>query len=360
MKNLEILTNAELIASLKSLVGDERSVVVAVLKHLSEFDDRRLAAKTGFPSLFDYCVRELRYAQGEAFRRIRAARAAEKFKVLYRLLERGALTLTAVALLEPHLKWDNHRRLIRAAKGLSTREVEAFVASLCPVPAAPPERIRFIAVGPPVLTPPAADLFTALERAPSAPTETPAPSASAETPAPPPTNSPPPPSRRVEFSFTGDEALFRDVERVKELSRHKWPAGRLEDVFAGAIKTLLARIDPDKRERRKERVRRLAAGVRGRGRRIAQAVKDEVWRRDGGRCSYPAPVADEEPAANPAAGMAVCGSRASLEFDHVRPWALGGSNEAWNIRLLCRTHNDLEARRVFGEAAIDGALDRRR
>ncbi|MDD5303690.1 MAG: HNH endonuclease signature motif containing protein [Elusimicrobia bacterium] len=59
-------------------------------------------------------------------------------------------------------------------------------------------------------------------------------------------------------------------------------------------------------------------------------------------------------------GGRVCGARAGLEFDHVRPWALGGSGETGNIRLLCRTRNNLEARRVFGGAAIDAAAARRR
>ncbi|MDE2143014.1 MAG: hypothetical protein KGL74_06225 [Elusimicrobia bacterium] len=44
-------------------------------------DRRRSALNAGFPSLFDYCVRTLRYAQGEAARRIHAARAAAKFQI---------------------------------------------------------------------------------------------------------------------------------------------------------------------------------------------------------------------------------------------------------------------------------------
>jgi 5-methylcytosine-specific restriction endonuclease McrA len=117
-------------------------------------------------------------------------------------------------------------------------------------------------------------------------------------------------------------------------------------VFAGAVKALLEKIDPDRRMRRKERARKLAAGTRGRG--IAQAVKDVVWRRDEGRCVYKIPD-----------GRA-CGARAGLEFDHVHPRALGGPSSAENLRLLCRTHNDLEARRVFGGAVIDAAVARRR
>lgn len=381
---LELLTDDELIISLKALVGDERRIVASVLRHLSEFDRRRLAVGRGFPSLFDYCVIELKYAQGEAARRIQSARAAAKYPVLYKAVERGFISLTVVSILAPHLKWNNYRKLIRASKGLSTREVEALVGSLNPVAAAPAERIRILTVAPPpARVPPADELFPSTVEAvskdeipaapvPAVPAQEAAPVVSAsvapavEAPAPPtaltaeaavppaaaaetaPVGAAPPPApvRRVLFSFTGDEALLRDFERAKDLSRHKWPAGNPEDVFGGAIKALLDKIDPDRRRRRRERARRLAAGARNR--RICQAVKDEVWDRDGGRCVYPGP------------GGGVCGARAGLEFDHVRPWALGGAGDAANIRLLCRAHNDLEARKAFGGALVDAAVARRR
>lgn len=372
--NLSTLSDEELIRSIKSLTGNERSVLVSILKHLTEFENRRLSDRKGFPSLFDYCVRELRYAQGESLRRIRAARASKRFEVLYGLIRRGTLSLTTVALLEPHLKWNNYRKLIRASKGLSTREVEALISSLNPIAAAPVERIRILTIAP--LSAPAAttdELFppplaaaaspivsVASPQAESPPAEAavearepsalPATEAPAETVTPPPAlpPSPPPPAavRRAYFSFTADEAFLRDFERAKELSRHRWPAGRQEEVFAGALKVLLEKIDPGRRRRRRERARRLAAGARSRG--ISRAVKDEVWERDGGRCVYPGP------------GGGVCGARAGLEFDHVRAWAKGGSSDAANIRLLCRSHNDLEARRVFGAALVDAAVARRR
>lgn len=351
--NLTLLTDEELIASLKSLVGDERRTVTSVLRHLNEFDRRKLAAGKGFPSLFEYCVRELKYAQGEAARRIQAARAAVKYPVLYKAIERGLLSLTVVSILAPHLKWDNYRKLIREAKGLSTREVDALVASLHPIPAAPAERIRIltVAVPPPpiqdieLFSPRAGPVLPVAAALPTEP-EPPAPAASNSAPAAADPAPGPKPVHRVHFSFTGDEALLRDYERAKELSRHKWPAGKMEDVFAGAMRALLDRIDPDKRSRRKERVRRLAAGARSRH--VARAVKDEVWARDGGRCVYPGE------------GGRLCGARAGLQFDHVKPWALGGSGETANVRLLCREHNDLEARRVFGDAAIGAAVARRR
>jgi 5-methylcytosine-specific restriction endonuclease McrA len=365
MKKLAELTDEELILSLKSLAGGERGALVSILKHLSEFEKRRLAEERSFPSLFEYCVRELRYAQGEAFRRIRAARAADKYRILYPLIGRGALNLTTVALLEPHLKWGNYRRLIRSSVGRSTREVEALLASLTPVAAAPAERIRFLSVEAPVAPVEVEDLFAspitgaspAMESAPSPDTAVepppvilaPSTAVSPNSPAAPAPVAPPASSavRRVLFSFTADESLLKDVERAKALSRHKWPAGRYEDVFAGAVKALLEKIDPDRRERRRDRARRLSAGARSRN--IAAAVKDAVWRRDAGRCVYEAPDGKK------------CGSRAGLEFDHARPWALGGSStDPDNVRLLCRAHNDLEARRVLGDAVIDAAVARRR
>ncbi|MBI5246070.1 MAG: HNH endonuclease [Elusimicrobia bacterium] len=244
-----------------------------------------------------------------------------------------------MALLEPHLKWNNYRKLIRASIGKSTREMEALVAALSPVPTEPIDRIRFLTVEASVPPAEAADFFTqtpmsepqGIAPPTTVPQEAPAAPGAPQTSA----------VRRVHFSFTGDEDLLHGYERAKELSRHKW-AGRMEDVFGGAIKALLEKIDPDQRQRRKERARRLAAGRRSRG--IAATVKDVVWRRDGGRCSYQS----EESRA--------CGARAGLEFDHVRPWALGGSSDPVNVRLLCRAHNQLEARRVFGDAKIDAAI----
>jgi 5-methylcytosine-specific restriction endonuclease McrA len=41
-----------------------------------------------------------------------------------------------------------------------------------------------------------------------------------------------------------------------------------------------------------------------------------------------------------------CGSKYQLEIDHKQPLALGGTNEIANLRILCRTHNGLAARKA--------------
>ena len=47
-----------------------------------------------------------------------------------------------------------------------------------------------------------------------------------------------------------------------------------------------------------------------------------------------------------------CSETRRLQIDHVVPFALGGENSTDNLRLLCPAHNQLEAEKVFGEAAI--------
>ena len=60
---------------------------------------------------------------------------------------------------------------------------------------------------------------------------------------------------------------------------------------------------------------------------IPAHVKREVWRRDGGRCTFLS------------ATRRRCECRRGLHYDHVQPVALGGQATLVNIRLLCSTHN---------------------
>lgn len=331
-QRLNHLTDEELISSLKALAKEERVRLTAILRHLTEMDRRRLADKRGYPSLFEYCVKELRFAEGETARRIHASRAAARHPILYRLIDRGLVSVTAVSLLSPHLTYRNHRQLIRSAVGRNTRQIEALIATLAPSPDRP-DRVKFL--GTPVVV-----------EAPPAPA-----AASEETPASAAPQEPPPffqPPQRVFFSFTADERLLAAVERAKELLQNKYGKPEFEHVFFEAVGALLEKIDPDARAVKARSPR--AAPVDGERRRTTPSwVKRAVWRRDRGRCVFRGDAGRR------------CGSRAGLQYDHVLPWALGGrSDDPANVRLLCRRHNALEARRALGEEVVDAALERAR
>ena len=53
---------------------------------------------------------------------------------------------------------------------------------------------------------------------------------------------------------------------------------------------------------------------------IPQVILDKVWNRDGGKCVK-------------------CGSQEKIEFDHIIPFAKGGSNTYRNIQILCEKCN---------------------
>ena len=155
---------------------------------------------------------------------------------------------------------------------------------------------------------------------------------------------------RVRIGFDAAVVLMRLIERAKQVLRHKYPEGRLEDVLRDALETMLERKDPQVRFAPKEAelVAELApeprflAAWRG-GRYIPARIKRAVWQRDDGRCAWRFEDG------------ALCGSRDALEFDHFRPFAKGGrSDDARNVRLLCRMHNRAAAR---GAGMLSGARE---
>src|SRR5688500_5354674 len=128
-------TDAQLLAEVKRLVAQERTATAALIRSLMELDARRLYLGEGYSSLFTYCTQALHLAEGAAYNRIEAARAARRFPVILEALEEGSLTLTAVRLLAPHLTHANLQRVLASARHASKTDVERIVAALNPKPA---------------------------------------------------------------------------------------------------------------------------------------------------------------------------------------------------------------------------------
>ena len=128
------LSDDELLATVKRLATSECRATAALVRSLMELDVRRLYLGEGYSSLFTYCTQALHLAGGAAYNRIEAARASRRFPAILTALEDGALTMTTVRLVAPHLTMENHRDVLARARHKGKREVEALVASLRPLP----------------------------------------------------------------------------------------------------------------------------------------------------------------------------------------------------------------------------------
>src|SRR5688572_15741630 len=96
---LEHLDNETLRGDLHHQVAEERPHTAVVIAHIAEFDARRLYLAEAYPSMFAYCVGELRFSEDAAYKRIQAGRAARRFPRLFVDVAEGRLHLSAVCLL---------------------------------------------------------------------------------------------------------------------------------------------------------------------------------------------------------------------------------------------------------------------
>jgi 5-methylcytosine-specific restriction endonuclease McrA len=139
----------------------------------------------------------------------------------------------------------------------------------------------------------------------------------------------------VKIEFCAEEALANKVKRAKEVLRHKYPEGKLEDVMGEALDLFLKMKDPIRQgERRRKTVElRTRASVQKHpvkqiaqtpSRYIPAKIRQEVYLRDQAQCSYISKEGKK------------CHERGGLELDHIQAFALGGPNTVGNLRLLCK------------------------
>ena len=97
-KSVEHLDDRILLQRLHQLCARERQVTAQLLWHLAEVDRRGLYRDRGYSSLFNYCMKALHMSEAEAGLRIRMARTARTYPVIYQHLEQGELHLSAITL----------------------------------------------------------------------------------------------------------------------------------------------------------------------------------------------------------------------------------------------------------------------
>jgi hypothetical protein len=358
------LSDNDLLAQTRTLAAIERCATAQLIAALAELDARRLYLPQGCRSMFTYCTELLHLSEYAAYSRIEAARAARRFPCILKLLEDGAITLTTVGLLAPHLTEENHEQLLVSATHKSKRQVEAIVAALQPRPPVP-AFVRKLPVRPDVEN---------LGNLPASESNEPQ-HAAVRQPRPQPVEGLPlkpaivaPLSPELyKLQLTMSKETHDKLRRVQDLMRHTNPNGDPAVIFDRAITMLLNSLEKAKlgatdhprtsapassvtsgkpagcgesersgRVGRSEQVGRVGrSGKSGSSRHIPAAVKRAVWKRDGGRCAF-------------AGDAGRCTETGGLEYHHVVPFADGGAAVVSNIQLRCRAHNAHEAERWFG------------
>lgn len=94
--NLKSLSDKHLLDSAAKLAKQEREVLVKILWHLREIDQRKLYCDLKCGSLFEYCVKILKYSEGQASRRIKASRLLKELPEITPKIESGSLNLTKI------------------------------------------------------------------------------------------------------------------------------------------------------------------------------------------------------------------------------------------------------------------------
>jgi hypothetical protein len=86
-----------------------------------------------------YCIERLGYSEDAAFKCVRVTRAAHSMPRVLDELRSGAIHLTGLFVLAPHLNDDNADALFAEARGKSRSEIERMLARWFPKPDVPPE-----------------------------------------------------------------------------------------------------------------------------------------------------------------------------------------------------------------------------
>lgn len=344
---LHSFSDDQIIARIHRLTRHERSATLLALLHLNEIERRQLHLALGYSSMFAFCTARLGYSESDAGRRIAAARCVARFPEIYGLLESNAVTVATISRVASILTDGNKSEILARIQGRTQDQVEAIVAELRPR-ATPRDRVELIACRPtPAPEPPLVDT-AAIPDSATRPVETPHTTCETRNNSHDESECDDLPELRVKFSFTAGMEFKARFDRVRALASHRLPANAsYEDVFELLMHEFLEREDPAKRRERRERRAQAAEGRKStrearsasvNARRIPAAVRDEIFQRDDGRCSFVGKDGRR------------CGSTRMLQVDHVRPVARGGVSTPENLRLLCANHNRFEAERMMGSA----------
>lgn len=317
--SLKNISDESLSEKITTLVKTERKITYEILTCIREVEARRLYAKLGYSSMFEFLTKHLHYSEGSAQRRLQSARLLTELPEFSAQVQSGELKLSQLAKAQVLMKQEekstqqriskeNKKEILEQILNKNSFETEKILHQALNIPVITQETITAQQDESVLLEhcltsvqfaklKQAKDLFSHVKHNPSM-------------------------EELVELlcDFAISKKTPSPTEKVrkstKPQSEEKSPA--LTQGFAvAAVKSNRSRSDSKPKKSRY----------------ISAKDKREVFRR-AETCEYISPLTGKK-----------CVSQYQPQTDHVIPVARGGGNELSNLRRLCRTHNLLEARR---------------
>ena len=387
-KALKSVSDKSLLSRTRKLSERERETVLSILVHLIEIDRRRLYLPLGYSSLYALCLKELKYSESVAGRRIAVVRCIRRFPRAYRALASGKVNMTNLDRISGIMTDENEKELLRSIVGATNKQVDSLVGRHRPKSVIR-DRVRPVYVRTEIRVAGAGsaddsknDASKSLDgRAGVTPTGGSGKSpklrkregnkdvaeatesgseAAAMTVL----------EEMFEIKFGASQEFIDKIAKMRSLLSTKYHRNiEFEELFSIVMDEYIERHSPEGRIRRKEKreQKKAAKSLKGEAKKVAETtkkpsdkpsknsksgikevsryiprrVRDEVHVRDKGRCTYVSP------------GGRRCGATADLQIDHIVPFARGGDNSPSNLRLLCGKHNRLEAERVYGKEKME-------
>ncbi len=313
------LSDQELVSQVASLCLQGRRLDARLIVYLIEMEDRGLDKRSACSSMWTFCTERLHMSESETRARLNAAKLVRRFPSVLGRLERGDIHLSALRQLGAYLNEENVDAVLDEAKGRTRSQLDEMIARRFPRPNAPTVEI-----------PVRASTTAATATAPAT-TPSPAPRS------PCPTRIEPLSATGVLVQMTMTAAGYADLKRAKELLGHAIPDGDTVKVIERALRTLVERLEKERRAKTSRPQATARSSKRGH---ISAATRREIFARDGEQCTY----LDSE-------GRR-CQCRTRLELDHIQPRALGGGDHVSNLRARCRSHNLHAAEEIFGKQHV--------
>ncbi len=312
MQNLEIKSGKDLVASLKTLVERERLIGIEILEYLCEVDRRKLHVELGYSSLFVFAVKELKFSEGSAYRRIAAMLAMCEIPILKEKIATGLLNVSTIADVACVLKAEAKRE--RSSAPISKFDVQ----EKCDL------YLSFTGKSSRQVKQELAAKFSDIQSNVT---------------------------RGKEFNVSVSPVLESRISEFKALASHRLKTGTDEEVLGLMLDLSLKQLDRERTGKREERKSQhkddrdkstyLASAITStttsapanrrvkNSRYIPVAMKQLVWKRAEHKCEY----------FNPETRIR-CATAHYLQIEHIKPHSHGGSStDHENLMLLCGTHN---------------------